>query len=393
MLRADAVIKDLLLCNRLHWAGVILLLALCLSPAPVMAEETYNPGNRPRILYYNSATPEDHWWRTSSEIMQAACDDLGMDLEVVYVNRNQVGMLEHFKAVINGPNRPDAVVFQSLKKNGVGMLQIAEQGQVPAFMFNAGLSEEQLENYGGPRQHFKYWIGQMLPDDRAAGYDLALELYQEAVNRGLTDHAGQVQFLAINGSVADGAAIERAAGLALALQHQPGIQLKQLTSANWQRDQGKLVFLGLSRRYPQASVVWAANDPMGLGALDGMLERDLTPGKDMLIGSIDWVPEALQEVANNRLVTTLGGHFMEAGWAVVLLHDYFRHRDFASEAVSFKSQMTSLSNTESAAYLREFHSENFHKINFRQFSKAANPTLKRYNFSFELVMRDLLRKK
>ncbi|MEO4047684.1 ABC transporter substrate-binding protein [Pseudomonas sp. CAU 1711] len=375
-------------CQRM--LGLVCALLLCEMPEAAMAQKAQAPDQRPRILYYNSATPEDHWWHTTSEIMQAACDDLGLELEVVYVNRNHIGMLEHFESVINGSLRPDAVVFQSLKKNGVGMLKLAEQGKIPAFMFNAGLTAEQTRSHGGPRERFKYWIGQMLPDDQAAGHDLALTLYREALSRGLVDHAGKVQFLAINGAVADGAAIERAAGLQLAMQQEPGIALQQLTSANWQREQGKLVFLGLSRRYPQAKAVWAANDPMGLGALDGMLERGLVPGKDMLVGSIDWVPEALHEVANNRLVTTQGGHFMEAGWVMVLLHDYFKQRDFASEAVSFKTKMTALSQRDSAAYLRAFTPENFHKINFRQFSKAENPALQQYNFSFAPVLADLL---
>lgn len=369
--------------------GVIFQVVLCLAPASTMAELAYTPKKRPSIIYYNSATPEDHWWRTSSEIMQAACDDFDIELNIIYADRNHIAMTEHFKSIANGSDRPDAVIFQSLKKNGVAMLKIAEQGKIPAFIFNAGLPEEQTKVYGGPREHFKYWIGQMLPDDRAAGYGLARVLHQEAVNRGLTDHNGKVQFLAINGSVADGAAIERAAGLTLAMQHEPGIELKQLTSANWQREQGKTVFLGLSRRYPQAKVVWAANDPMGLGALDGMSERNITPGKDMLIGSIDWIPEAVQQLVDNRLTITLGGHFMEAGWAIVLLNDYFKNHDFASEAVSFNSQMALLSSTDSQEFLRLFRTENFDKINFRKFSKAENPALETYRFSFESVMDQL----
>ena len=114
------------------------------------------PIKKPHILYYNSATPDDYWWRTSSEIMQAACDDLGMDLKVVYLDRNPFKMMTEFRTAASDPNRPDAVVFQNLRQNAVGMLEIAETNKIPAFIFNAGLTDEQTAQYGRPREHFKY---------------------------------------------------------------------------------------------------------------------------------------------------------------------------------------------------------------------------------------------
>lgn len=345
---------------------------------------------RPRILYLNSASKDDHWWRTSSEIMQTACDDLGMTLDVVYVGRNQIQMVNDFKAAVKGPNRPDAVVFQSLKQNAVSMLNIAEENKIPAFIFNAGLTSEQIKLYGGPREHYKYWIGQMLPDDKQAGYDLALALYQEALKQGLTNADGKVELIGINGEVADGAAIERSAGLALAVQQEPKIVLTQNISGRWQREKGKSVFLSLNRRYPNAKVVWAANDLMGLGALDGMIEGKMNPGKGMLVGAIDWIPEALQEIKNGRMMTSFGGHFMETGWIAILLHDYFHNKDFASETVNFKSQMATLSSTDSTKYLKEFKLENFKKIDFSQFSKVKHPETKKYDFRFALVMKKLI---
>lgn len=373
--------------RRRHFPFLLILSVFLALGMPKLAEAQTK---RPRILYFNGSSPEDHWWRTSSEIMQAACDDLGMDLKVVYVGRDRFQMVDAFKAAANDPVHPDAVVFLNLKQNGVEMLEIAEKSKIAAFIFNAGLTSEQTAKYGGPREHFKYWIGQMLPDDKTAGYDLAVTLYREAVKQGLTDANGKVQFIGINGTTSDVPAIERSAGLVLAAKKEPKIVLRQLVSAHWHRDEAESIFLVLNRRYPEAKVVWAANDPMGLGALDGMIERKLVPGKDMLIGSIDWVPEALQEVGGGRMVTTIGGHFMDAGWVAVLLHDYFQHKDFAAEAVSFKSPMTTLSKAGSADYLKEFKPQNFKKINFRQFSKAKHPEIKRYDFSFTRVMRSLV---
>jgi ABC-type sugar transport system substrate-binding protein len=368
------------------FSGFLLTLAAFGLPGLVLAQTV---PIRPLILYYNSATPDNHWWRTSSEIMQAACDNLGLRLKVVYVDRDHLKMIDDFKAAANSPNRPDAVVFQSLKQNGPEMLKIAEQAKIPAFIFNAGLTAGQTAQYGGPRQHFKYWIGQMLPNDRAAGYDLALALLRQAQSLGLADTDGKVRFVAINGTPSDGASIERAAGLALAARQEPDIILQQTVSAHWQRDKGKAVFLGLAARYPKTMVVWAANDLMALGVLDGMQERRIEPGQHMLVGSIDWVPEALQAVDQKRMVATLGGHFMETAWVSVLLYDYFQNKDFAGETTRFKSEMSALSGAASTVYLEKFKPENFAKIDFRRFSKAWHPERKEYGFSFAAVMEQI----
>jgi ABC-type sugar transport system substrate-binding protein len=321
--------------------------------------------------------------------MQAACDDLGMNLKVVYVDRNPFMMLDDFTKLAGSSNKPDAVVFQNLKTIAVKMLEVAEKYKIPAFIFNAGLTEEQTAKYGGPREYFKYWIGQILPDDQKAGYDLAMKLFNEAIQLKLTDGQGKVHFIGINGTESDGAAIERSKGLVLAAKNEPRIVLHQNASGFWDRDKGKATFLGLLTRYPETKVIWAANDPMGLGVIDGIIENKKQPGKDFIVGSIDWIPEAQQQVQKGQLVTTIGGHFMETGWLVVLLYDYFQKKDFALEAVSYKSTMGSLSKTNIEAYLKYFKTENFYKIDFTQFSKAKHPEVKQYNFLFDKVLKNL----
>ena len=110
-------------------------------------------------------------------------------------------------------------------------------------------------------------------------------------------------------------------------------------------------------RYPKAKVVWSANDPMALGALEGMKERGIKAGKDMIIGSMDWDPEALEAVQQNKLVVTINGHFMEAAWITVLLYDYFHSQDFSKEKLSFSSRMGALTKKNIENYLLYFKSE------------------------------------
>ena len=65
---------------------------------------------------------------------------------------------------------------------------------------------------------------------------------------------------------------------------------------------------------------------MALGAMEGVVAAGKSPGKDVFIGGLNWDPPALDKVKDGALVTTVGGHFMIGGWALVLLYDYERPR-------------------------------------------------------------------
>lgn len=66
---------------------------------------------------------------------------------------------------------------------------------------------------------------------------------------------------------------------------------------------------------------------MGLGALDSLSKTKIIPGKDIIVGSMDWVPEALKQMQSGKLFTSLNGHFIETAWASVLVYDYLNKKD------------------------------------------------------------------
>lgn len=351
--------------------------------------------NKPlKIVFFNSESPQgSHWWTTSSEIFKETCRQLGMRSEVIYVNRDRLAMLEKFQVVAQSADKPDAVIFQNLRQNAVQMLAIAEKFQVKTFIFDAGLTEpEDLAKYKGPREYFRNWVGQMLPNDRQAGYDLARLLYQRAKDAGLTGDDGKIKFACLNGPISDTASIERLKGLNQAAAELPNISITQIVHGEWTEVAGYERAKVLINRYPEVRVVWCANDPMAMGATTALKEAGRVPGKNILLGSVDWAPEALAAVNTNELVCSIGGHFMESAWSAILLYDYFNGRDFKDETVSFHSKMEILDRQNIDAYLKYFKPDNFSKIDFLQFSKVRNATLKKYNFNFEAILSGVCKK-
>jgi hypothetical protein len=87
------------------------------------------------------------------------------------------------------------------------------------------------------------------------------------------------------------------------------------------------------RSGPHIDALWAANDPMALGAIAALKEAGYRPGVDVMVGGLNWSQAAVDRVLKHEMVVTYGGHFLLGAWAMVVLRDYKDGGDFAEEDV------------------------------------------------------------
>lgn len=341
------------------------------------------------VVFVNPSSPDDDFWRSFEKFMAAAAEDLNINLEVMYSARGREPMLENVRAVARRSVKPDAIVFQSLKQNGAEAIAISNQAEIPAFLVNAGVDYAET---GNPREKYPYWIGELLPDDEQAGYDMARLLVATAQAVGLADANGVVNILALEGTRSDGASIARVKGLQRALSELDNVHLEQVVTANWSQDVAAQKFYWLYGRYPDTHVVWCASDGMALGVIEKARELDIlssdnTDGRelDLLVGGVDWIVPAREAVSSKDLLLTMGGHFMDGARTLVLLRDYFDGIDFADDTTLMTSRHTPLSSVNIQAYDDYLgNADNWHDIDFQQFSKSYNPESAIVGYPFTL---------
>ncbi|MFY0562302.1 ABC transporter substrate-binding protein [Archangium lansingense] len=364
------------------WRFVVLVLSLMLLAPDAVARGT--PADRPmRVVFLDSLVPGNPWRQNVLAAMRAAARDLGIDFIHQPVGHWPGDILERAREVMTGPGKPDYVLLSIHRGVGPRLLEIAEEKRVPVFVINAGLLPADVVRFGGPRGHFPHWLGQMLPDEKHAGQVLA-RLLLEAATRGRPPGA-PVGLVALQGQFGDGSSLGRTAGLRQAVVGWDGAVLLQEVSASWREDVALSKMRLLLRRYPELRVIWSANDSMALAALRAVEEAGRHPGQDVLVGGIDWTPRALQAVREGRMVTTLGGHFLEGAWALVLLHDLHHGRDFVSEGLDWRTTQAPVSRDNVEAVLRFLGEGDWESIDFRAFSKVANPSLTHYDFSLRAL--------
>jgi ABC-type sugar transport system substrate-binding protein len=115
--------------------------------------------------------------------------------------------------------------------------------------------------------------------------------------------------------------------------------------------------------------------------------KGIHQGKDVFIGGVDWTSRGLAAVKSGEITTSVGGHFAEVGWALILFYDYFNGKDFASESTIFKSVMKPLTAKNVNIFLRSEGKDRWSGVNFQSFSKVLNPSLKEYRFDLVVLLR------
>jgi len=344
------------------------------------------------------ATPSIAWfesdaitgfWPMVKRFVVAASEDLGVDLRIYTYGENPMLIVpEAEKVLTDSDTRPDAILFHNFKNNGKQILQLSEQYKVPAFVFNAGFNAQ--DNVGQPRDKFKYWIGLMVPDDEYAGFTLARRLMIEAKKINKRGKDGKIHVVALEGNRASEASNARVRGFEKAIKESEFANL-QFFHSKWRENLAYEAFKLSIIRYPDVSMFWTASDSMAIGVIKAAAEQGWVPGKDFVTGGIDILPRNQDYLKSGEMAVSVGGHYVEGAWAIIALYDYLMGYDFASlGATVFSTKMghhTSASFTELGDLRQKLSMENIRKIDFKRFSRAHNPGLKKYNFEFEALFK------
>lgn len=338
-------------------------------PPPPPAAEAADPAAPPPAPAQGAARRvalfvphEDLFWADFKAFMEAATTQLDLELRYYVADNSRERMKEQLREATTGEDRVDAVVFQSFKRNGQDLLRIAEAAGVAAFMVNALVEPGEC---GKPREQYRRWIGSMVSDSVQAGRDLAELLFAQARALGLAGDDGKLHAIAIGGIVSDQGSRERLQGLEHVVAASDDVLLHQVVPTDWSREDGRLKADALLRRFPEATVVWAASDPLALAAIDALQAAGRRPGGDAVVGGFDWTAEALEAVRAGTLHATLGGEFMAGGWVAVLLHDYLRGRDFGEGQVEFQTSMRPITRANVERFFPAISRAEWTRVDFR----------------------------
>lgn len=343
------------------------------------------PESELKVGFLAGGDRANNFWVRMGEFAEAVAEDLNIELQIVYPTPASYVIQKRGQQLVESLDKDDyflTVYFGSISHD---LLKTAETRRTNTFIINTEVIEEDREAVGTPRTKFKHWIGHIRPDDVQAGYLVADELLKHF------ERPETVHMVGLNGDPFVQAANDREAGLKKRVSQSPGVTLHEVAKADWITESALVTTRNLLEKYSDINAVWAASDPMALGAIRAIKETDKQLGKDIVIAGIDWTNEGLQAVKNGEMLADVGGHFMEAGIALLLIYDYHNGQDFANElGNSFKTPMYPVTQDTIDTYFQKVGTDpDWSSIDFKQFTKTHNPDLKRYDFSWPTISRQL----
>lgn len=333
------------------------------------------------VAFINPTSPEEPFWDMFTGFMVSVANDLDIHLDIHYSDGNRFKSLDIVKNIVESDTKPDYLVFNFQAQTGAHILALAEKAGIPSFSINTDVPESEKDQTGLPRGKFKNWLGHMSPNDFQAGYTLAQTLVEQAERK--TNHAENPRFhlVGLTGSSDNSASVNRNRGLKAFVSSRENIVLHQIVNAVWSRGKAKDISKVLLKRYPNMSIMWTASDLMALGAIDAAKLNQKRVNTDFFSGGIDGTKEAFSSIIQGEMSVTMTGHFVEGGWALILLKDYHHNIDFVSElGLTIYTDMVIVTQKNAKDHLIKYEKGFFDNIDFKQFSKATNAKLKNYDF-------------
>jgi ABC-type sugar transport system substrate-binding protein len=333
------------------------------------------------VLFLNPGTTDEAFWISYSQFMQAAAKDLGIDLRILYAQRMPELTVAQARLALQGPDRPDYLVFVNEQYVAPQILRLAEGSGVKLFMVNASLTANQMSLLGERADR----LGSLVPNDEEGGYLMLKELIRQHPPVA----PGQViELLAFSGLKITPSSQLREQGMMRALAEHPEVRLRQLVYGGWTRERAYEQAKLLLRRYPKVSLVWSANDEMAFGAMQAYSETGGVPGKDALFSAINTSPAALQAKVDGRLSVLLGGHFTLGGWALVELHDIDQGVDLSHYGGRDRRiPLLQIIDKAQARRMLAMGAAPAYGVDFRRLSAKGRPSSYRYPFSLQTLMR------
>ncbi len=341
-----------------------------------------------RVSFINPGRHDETYWLTAGEAMQQAARNLGMSFEQQFAERDPERALRLARELAARPaaQRPDYVVLVNEKGVLVEASRTLAAAGVKTFAAFSGLLPQERRTWA-PRAGLPLLIGSLEPMAEDAGYLTARELIEQGRRQGLQAADGKLHLLAISGDRSTPVSIARTEGMRRAVSEQRDVVLDQVGFGDFNRDLAAELAAEMFSAHPEARLLWVGSDLMAFGAMQVARNRHLQPGRQLLVSAINTSAEAMQARIKGELSALAGGHFLCGAWALVMIHDYHRGRDFKDQGLMQQQSMFMLFSEQDAERYLARHGKGLAELDFRRYSRALNPGLLRYQFDARVLLR------
>ncbi|MDX1757040.1 MAG: ABC transporter substrate-binding protein [Marinobacter sp.] len=361
--------------------GVILVCAIVLMLAawPVAASP-----HRPQVdMFLPASTP---FWDKVARFGKAAAEDNDIRLAVHFADASRLKLLAQLKRRFASPSPPDGAIFPNFLETAPSLIKACEAAGIPCITFNSELSPADQDLFGLPRQHYQYWIAQLVPDDAGSAYRLARLLLERATQKYGSGHP--LHMAAVTGYAADAPSRVRMRALRTALQEFPHVRLLQVFHTDWSETDAQRRTTGLLNRHRNVRIIWSSSSRITSGILAAIDNNPAHDINELTINGYDLDAALLLRISAGDLVGTAGGHYTEGAWAVVIMADHLAGHSPQERVILTPQLLVTQNNVNQVTPLLAMLNtpDALHRIDFSRFARPETA----YHFDLEPILEQLM---
>ncbi|HAK33479.1 MAG TPA: sugar ABC transporter substrate-binding protein [Pantoea sp.] len=236
--------------------------------APVMAADL--------TVGFSQVGSESGWRAAETSVAKSEAAKRGITLKIADGQQKQENQIKAVRSFI--AQGVDAIFIAPVVQTGwEPVLEEAKDAKIPVFLLDRAIVVKDKSLY------MTVVTADNVLEGKLIGDWLAKTVGDKPCN-----------VVELQGTVGASVAIDRKKGFAEAIAGHPNIKVVRSQSGDFTRSKGKEVmesFIKAENNGKNICMVYAHNDDMAIGAIQAIKEAGLKPGKDILTGSIDGVPD------------------------------------------------------------------------------------------------------
>lgn len=277
---------------------------------------------------------ESGWRAAETTLTRLQAEERGIDLRFSDAQQRQENQIAAIRSFI--AQGVDAILLAPVVATGWdSVLEEAQEAEIPVVLLDRMVDSDQslfLTAVGSDLVHEGSVAGQWLVDTVAGDACRVVEL---------------------QGTTGSSPAIDRANGFRNAIEGHANIEIVRSQTGNFTRTEGKEVmesFLQAEGGGADICAVYAHNDDMAIGAIQAIEEAGLNPGNDILIVSIDAVPDIFLAMAEGKANATVELTPNMAGPAFDALEAYWNDGTVPPNFIQTESRLYTQADDPTAEY-------------------------------------------
>jgi galactofuranose transport system substrate-binding protein len=267
-----------------------LLFVVCLSTvlagAGVVIHAQGNEGQGLTIGFSQVGSESD--WRTAfTEITQAEAERRDINLLFVDAENSQAAQIASIRTFIE--QKVDAIILAPVIETGwTQILQEVQAAGIPVVIIDRNVTADE-----------SLYLTRVSSDFVFEGRLAAAWLVQAT--------SGNCKIVELEGTVGSSAARDRQIGFDEVIALFPGMQIIVSQTGDFRRQMGQEVMEGIlhTENPSEICAVWSHNDDMAIGAIEAIKEAGLDPGQDILIVSVDAIPDIFKAMMDGDANATV----------------------------------------------------------------------------------------